>query len=223
MHEIGASYPAAVPDAEMRTFKFSPLAVQDAELFDPTSAPGSPATEAELEEQVFLLRFGNGDYDLFRAALRERPELRSCREALADAGHPLTEHGFIFVKPEQYPAVLQALTGIKLHPFHVIVAESLEPALEEAYKTLPYRKRPREKRADRQRLIKSLQNAQARRELLHAALYRDDQKCILTVERTFICTSPILRPASSVTQSTTELVVESSQYYGHYRGKNPRR
>jgi hypothetical protein len=197
---------------------------------DSQTATGSPATEADLEEQVFLLRFGTGDYELFRLALFERPELRSCKEALADAGicDHLTEHGFIFVKPEQYSTVLQALTGIKLHPFHVLITQSLEPALEDTLKTLSYRKRPREKKGDRLVVSRGLspQNGQAGRELLRqrrsSAL--QERTFICTVKRTFICSAPIRRPAHMVRQSTTELVVDSSQYhYRYFRGKNPRR
>ena len=51
----------------------------------------------------------------------------------------------IFVHPLQYRMVLDALRGAELHQFHVIVSDEYYEALQATMKSIPYKKRPREK------------------------------------------------------------------------------
>merc|ERR1719382_211530 len=59
--------------------------------------------------------------------------LRACREALSAAGHPwqLLTGTRVFVRLEQYRAVMRALNGQSTFCWHVVVAESFEYLVEE--------------------------------------------------------------------------------------------
>merc|ERR1719210_3096091 len=68
-----------------------------------------------------------------RVELGEGPSLRSCREALEEAGHSwrLLSGAMVFVHPRQYPVVRAALDDAELRPYHVVFAESLGYLMEE--------------------------------------------------------------------------------------------
>merc|ERR1712217_45760 len=67
-------------------------------------------------------------------ALENGTALRACRANLLDAGFDwkLRSGALIFVHPEQYVGVMEALGDTELKPYHVIVSSSFEYLLEEA-------------------------------------------------------------------------------------------
>jgi len=181
--------------------------------------------ETSRPEKVHLLRFSKGDTDRFRDALLRGPELKACRDALSDHGHPcvLPSGSFIFVKPEQFQAAKKALCGTELHPFHVIIAERFEYLLDEMLEKFAYKKRPREKRQCRQQLECNPECTEGAASSNEEAEQTGD--CgDLVHSRTFLCAVPVLRSAQSVVQSTTEVFdATSPTHYSAHRGKNPRR
>lgn len=171
-------------------------------------------------EEVYILRFGCNDTEGFRRMILDGPQFRICREI---AGHPfvLPDGALIFVKPAQYRDTCQALNGRELHPFHVVITSSFEGDLQDALASLPYKKRPREKKHHRQVLDLPMSVPDNSSD---GPLDQDEKSDYdLVCKRTFLCIAPRLKSACDVVQSSTEVVGDSSTHYGHLRGLNPRR
>mmetsp|Transcript_74881 Transcript_74881/g.229131 ORF Transcript_74881/g.229131 Transcript_74881/m.229131 type:complete len:625 (-) Transcript_74881:325-2199(-) len=178
--------------------------------------PMSHATEAlgpvERPETVFLLKIGGDNVEGLRQRLLQGPEFNPCRKALLAAPEPrsceLPEKALVFVKPQQYNAVRQALVDKELRYYHIIITEGFEYLLEEALQSFPCRQRA---------TLKKQREALALDPL-------GDHWCQAFMEaRTFLCVPPILAAAHQVGQSTTEAVVDSQFHYSFSRGVNPRR
>lgn len=190
------------------------------------SIPDIDASTETGKEAIHVLRFSKGKTDEFRDGLLNGRSLNACRDAMARSGYPcvLPSGAFIFVKPDQYRLVQEALCGIELHPYHVIISDEFEFLLDELLAQFPYKARPREKPASRQSF-----EFQGDRDCSHSSdrLGEDcwnDAQAQQAVSRTFLCYVPMLRDSQSVVQSTTEVIAEtSSAHYSHPRGVNPRR
>jgi len=190
---------------------------------------------------VFILRIGGGNTEGFRAKLLEPcPQLRPCIDSLDAAGLSCRHHSgaLLFVYPKQFEDVSRAIAGgPRLHPFNIIIAESLEYLLEEVLAEMPCRQRPREKGHSRRELVYSMVSGNG---LEGSGLSADELVAQsvdwmhfgftdhgFSIERTFLCTAPDLKNPHSVAQSTTEVIIpgieESAGHYGHPRGRNPRR
>lgn len=93
-----------------------------------------------IDLQVVVLKFSRSP-DAFRKALLEGPELRECREALEQAGHPvvLDRGAKIFVRPAHYRAVMAKVwqSCTHLHASHVVVSEEFEENVKAALSALP--------------------------------------------------------------------------------------
>lgn len=131
-------------------------------LFGISESPQTegPRTSLSPHSSVFLVRYRTPPnsspeaFDLFRSKLLEGEPLRPCREAL-ELWNMTEETEYscelpgskakIFVHPLQYRMVLDALRGAELHQFHVIVSDEYYEALQATMKSIPYKKRPREK------------------------------------------------------------------------------
>lgn len=223
---------------------------REAAIVDPDISLSSDV--AAVAEKIHLLRFGSprcgaDSSESFRDAMLRGPELQLCRVALANAGfeYILPEESLMVVKPEQYLDVRNALSGIELHPFHIVITETLEYLLDEILMQFPFKRRPRLKPGDRGRhvlnLVASSEVPPQSSGLSSAntdyqdSFANDSNHEIVDVlnpsffeefinSRTFLCEAPLLRGASSVVQSTTEVVAcESVTHYGQFRGTNPRR
>merc|ERR1712217_443716 len=121
------------------------------------------------------------------------------------------EGALVFVKPEQYQDVRRSLEMHQLHPFHIVISESLEYLLDEILTSISFKKRPRVKDGARGRskvgivetppagvigVEHACNNIDAQAELL--------AELGLHVRRTFLNIVPILSNARSVVQSSTE-------------------
>lgn len=102
------------------------------------------------DDAVHVIQYSRHPNSL-KTALLEGEELRACRDALAAAGLSPEHHtgAKIFVKPEQYESVIDALEGSAegwpLKPWHVVVSEEFEGAVDKAVKSLPSKAQVREK------------------------------------------------------------------------------
>jgi len=174
-------------------------------------------------EKVYMLRFGCNDTEGFRRMLLDGPHLHACRDAMQISGHPcvLPSGALIFVMPDQYRDTCQALNGVELHPFHIVIAESFEDDLQDALDSLPCKKRPREKARDRRELV--LQTSMLDGSSGRIVGQGDEIYFDLVCKWTFLCFAPRPKSADQVAQSSTEVVGNSSTHYGHSRGLNPRR
>merc|ERR1712079_426091 len=100
---------------------------------------------------------------------------------------------------DQYSDVSDALMTLNLHPFHLIITESLEYLVDEILAGFPCRRRPREKSGARLELGQTpTTQQQASLEQVTA------EEALISVKRTFICVSPKYRNPDTVVQSTTE-------------------
>merc|ERR1711874_739437 len=125
---------------------------------------------------------------------------------------------------------------MELHPFHIIITESLEYLLDEILMSFPFKRRPRLKAGDQGRQIVSMSSTCEMEAsssgirnsscMLSESTDQSGDDCQSTCmldgfieSRTFICESPQLRNADSVVQSTTEVVSHQSEvHYANYRG-----
>merc|ERR1719247_3004198 len=184
--------------------------------------------------------------ETFRQILLHGKHLQMCRGALEEKGFSfvLPQQALMVVTPEQYNDVRQALQGVELHPFHLIVAEQFDYLIEEVLADFPYKRRPRVKDGTAGRQELHVLSATPQRQFDVDDLSDEDTSCVLLADetrtaetsahypdfieaRTFLCEVPVLKSAASVScQSTTEVhvnVTQSSSHYGYYRGTNPRR
>jgi len=195
------------------------------------------AAPSDVPEKVHVLRFGGGDGERLRRALLDGPEFGPVREALEKRGYPCvhSSKAVVLVKPHQYVDVDDALEAHDLHPFHIVISESLEYLLEEILAAIPCRRRPRQKVGSRKLVAAAVAVA--------AEQQTEDEVFVLCERRTFLCISPVLRPPGTVAQSTTEAVLSHGRrsrdgrglrmwgpgfeaprgYFTHFRGVNPRR
>lgn len=88
---------------------------------------------------------------MLRTALLEGEELKGCRDALASKGlsAELPCGAKVFVLPEQWDSVINAIDSLDLKPWHVVFSEEFEKALNEAVKSLPSKAQIREKQRSR--------------------------------------------------------------------------
>mmetsp|Transcript_47839 Transcript_47839/g.95120 ORF Transcript_47839/g.95120 Transcript_47839/m.95120 type:complete len:533 (-) Transcript_47839:292-1890(-) len=170
--------------------------------------------EACADEKVWLLHFSMQGMksEEFQAVLSQSEGLQKVQQDMERAGYNWLlqpSEAKMFVFPTQCSLVETTLKnpvyGIVLHPFHVIVTESLEDHLHEALQKISYKSRPRskpKKRRDVTRLLR-LEEPNNLDMLEH---FREGQKYAseFNVQRTFLCEVPVLRKRSAVTQSTTE-------------------
>merc|ERR1712118_350355 len=114
----------------------------------------------------------------------------------------LPEKALIFVKPEQYETTKRALLNEEVHPFHIIVTESVEYLVDEALAEIPCRRRPRQKQGSK-RELNLTECAPAADQEAHDGDQDESQEqhYITCVKRTFLCIAPQPRNASSVIQS----------------------
>jgi hypothetical protein len=177
------------------------------------------ASSVHEPETIWLLHFKRNP-EIFRQCLEDHVSLKSCRDALAEAGHEwnLPSGAKIFVQPWQYQQTIDALEQgewpvHKLRPYHVVAAENLLPIVEESLSGVPCRQGARVKKrsaigiAQPPKRMKS--NAEVSLDNSNFVVLPEGLDC----ERTFICMTHTLCNADSVTQSTTEV----------HAGRNPRR
>lgn len=89
-------------------------------------------------DRVAVITFSRSGRN-YRQALMEGPELEDCRRSLEDAGFSpeLPSGAKVFVRPEQYEAVIEQLQSLDLKPRHVVVAEEFEELLLSVINGLP--------------------------------------------------------------------------------------
>lgn len=141
-HEVVAAVmhqePAAQLDTEFASLQADIEWAEHVQDRIRANLPLRVADNVAVMGKVFLLRFGSapsGGYgpQQFRQELITGPALRPCREALTAAGYPFVHlnGAVMLVMPEQHAQASQALVGIELHPFHVIISETFEYLIEE--------------------------------------------------------------------------------------------
>jgi len=207
-------------------------ALMEQRIHGPAYSIGRAGSETMSPERVHLLRYGSGDTETFRSTLLHGPHFSFCRNALEQAGHAL-EHSsgaLLFIKPAQADDVLRELDAIEVHPFHIVITESLEYLLSEILLQMPCRRRPREKVRSRREIAVASSGKQGYSDGLEgeadAGTIDTNNGDVLQViaKRTFLCVAPQLRESHTVIQSTTEAQTAQSQsHYSHFRGINPRR
>jgi len=199
-------------------------------------------TDLLLEEEkddIYLLQFSRNP-EKFETLLAEGMPLKSCRDALEEAGWQwsLQSGAKVFVHPWQYEQTLEFLESLEkpLRPYHVVVTASVQHLVEESLSGMPCRQGARIKKRI------ALGSAQSGKRVKpndkefsdHAkekegsnTSEHDEEACelsqdavelpmVVCAQRTFICCLPRfprLRDANSVTQSTTAA----------HGGINPRR
>jgi len=190
-------------------------------------------SEAEPKDDIYLLQF-NRDPAVFHTCLEGGTSLKSCRDALEQAGHQwkLESNAKIFVHPMQYPATIQYLdiSQQRLRPYHVVVAQSLEYLVEESLSGTACRQGARIKKRIFLGSGESQKRARVEPEGETRTQGRQDSEdgapmvnnnevnfasMGLDTKRTFLCCLPRLREARTVNQSTTEATTNG--------GLNPRR
>jgi len=149
-------------------------------------------------DKIYLVRFTRCGA-MFDVALHHEPPLEEVRAATHMAGKScrLRCGASIFVRPEDYKAILAVIVESSLRPHHVIAAEQFIPMLWEAVANIPSKHK-----------VKPSTMVQI------AQMSQLEEDGVLKVEKTFYNACPRkMLPRSSVTQSTTE----------QHGGVNPRR
>lgn len=193
---------------------------------------------ADEEEDIFVHTFSRTPQEFTRALL-EGKDLRGAREALSNHGYAcvLQSGAKVFVLPEQYSLVMQALeqSDTILQPSCVIVTESLIPELEASLASIASRKNVRVKTTQTLQMPINLggqgtlaaegldasgevptyttSDGLTSEHIAHIPESSNEIWLDLEVQRTFLCTVKSKREPSSVNQSTTEV----------HGGVNPRR
>jgi len=165
-------------------------------------------------EEIYLVRYNKYPHS-FMESLLNGIALRRCREALVQNGHnvELSSGCKVFVHPYQYTSVMDAINGMELRPYHVIVAQSFEASVAEALQQVRCKDRPREKGRN---LLSESPSSSIGRDHSHEGYshpgakadadivaVEDKEHWDIDVDRTALRWSLPLRCASSVTQSTT--------------------
>lgn len=172
------------------------------------------SSEDNHAEEIWLLQFKSHPHE-FKEALSDGIPLRACRDALAAENRPFIlpeSEAKIFIKPEQWEAVMSSLKGQELRPYHVIVTSSYEHLVTECLLSIPYRRRPKLKTPSGRKVLTSEEGLKTFGENTFSEC--DAEIGSFRVLRTFLCCAPLLRNPESVCQSTAD----------HYRATtNPRR
>lgn len=174
-----------------------------------------------VPEQIFLLPYTRAPME-FKEALLEGAELCSVREKMRAAGQDFVLQASgakVFVWPEQYAAVIEAVdrTETQLRASHVIIAESLLPALEASIATISSKRNVRPKKLGVLCVASAAAQATPGSALGAEDMTVDEDsdsegwQHIFNVERLSLVR--VLRNPGSVNQSTTEA----------HGGVNPRR
>lgn len=186
-------------------------------------------------ETIYIVRYKRRISELFSHVLQQSAGLQECREKLNRAlcESESKEHGFIFVDPVIYKEVVRVLDvmDVEARPYIIVISESYKPSFDEMLGQLPYRKRPKEDTKLQQsfHVTTPAPMVDSDNEAAPPAPERSDADSNslpdgFKVIRTFICTVPLLVDGSTVIQSTTEAVAETSEHhFGYSRGVNPRR
>lgn len=165
--------------------------------------------DSQPDEEMFLCKLNRMTKEL-RQALCSGVPLRQCRAALDAEGHnwQLPSGALVFVQPWQYRSAIRALVSqdMDLRADHIILSSSVEHLIEE---TLEVSARGSGS------WIKTRRHLQVGSVVASAPDSEKDEAIQLVVRHTFVCSARRRRPASEVTQSTTE--VDSR------KGLNPRR
>jgi len=208
------------------------------------TSPDDRPKQEEVAESVYLLRLGTPRHGtLLLDSLCGSPHLsRYCSALGKNSQHD--SGALLLVFPYQLQDVHRYLWEVELHPFHVVVTESLEPLLQAALAEIPSRQRPRTKKGFRldiyskahesenhtMEVNRSTKGSGAADSHAFSQDPTDDvtehsQIWVMLVEqRSFLCVAPELRTSNSVVQSTTEATEpQSKHHYAYYRGVNPRR
>eukprot|EP00928_Gymnodinium_smaydae_P041369 TRINITY_DN28009_c0_g1_i1.p1 TRINITY_DN28009_c0_g1~~TRINITY_DN28009_c0_g1_i1.p1 ORF type:complete len:795 (+),score=73.75 TRINITY_DN28009_c0_g1_i1:52-2385(+) len=193
-------------------------------------ASPTSAREDDSSEDVHLLQFARYP-EQWREALLEGISLKSCRDALEEAGYTcvLPSGCKVFVHPWQYLDVMAALSrmGDTLRPYHVVVSASLEHLVEECLARIPRQLKVKVRARDLMNLRAEQQeglDSGDRHSEPAAPSYQNvangsweqtaqSELSLYEVKRTFLCRYCPVRSSSSVVQSTTEA----------HGGFNPRR
>jgi len=168
---------------------------------------------SKMTEQVVVVQFKRCPKELL-TALKEGPALRNCRHELEAAGHNcvLPNGDMVFVRPDSYRVIMQALTFFeRKSSFSILVAESLEYLVEECIMDVG-KGATAKSRSFLPISLDSSDNAVANPS--ETTLDQEQEYWPIVTSRTFLNTSPSHRNPASVTQSSTEV---------HRGGLNPRR
>lgn len=143
----------------------------------------------DQHEKVFLFRITRNPRELEDALLQGR-ELEEIRLNLSRNGcRPCLPSGAaIFVHPDQYRVVRQALSHEQLRPYHIIVSETFRPMVEDVISSVP------------SRLNVRLKDESTIAYVAPSGAVEDS----FVVEKTFLDIPRVLRSADSVAQSTSE-------------------
>lgn len=157
------------------------------------SSLAAEVCEPEFEfEQVYLLRVTKNPKE-FELALHEGRELEEVRAELAAAGcsSRLPSGAAIFVHPDKYAAIRQALATEHLRPYHIVVSHTFLEVVKGILGSFASRLNVRVKETSTTAYA-GLPDSQ-------------DPECIMVVERTFLSIPRVLLAAQSVVQSTAEV------------------
>lgn len=167
----------------------------------------------------------------FRQVLHMCPRLASCVQLLEDNGYPseLKSGAKLFVHPEQYEAVTQAIKDYDLRASHIIVAQDLEDSVTAAIQSLPKKHKVYFRDAQDLHLDHAKESLDADntapdcdQEPLDPNVVTTAGICVqVIVKRTFIHlelpSSMLSRSCGNRTNSTTNAAIR-----GRAEGKNPR-
>lgn len=173
------------------------------------------ASDASVDMEHVILHHYTRWSKEFAEALLLGPDLRPIREEMQAAGHDciLEPSGAkMFVPPQHVEHVKRELAQLQipLHASHVVVTESMLPALERSIATISSMKNVRVK--DRRVLTVMPSPTQGETDADYFP-NNSSPDWLVGVKRTFICSVRVVRNPESVNQSTTEA----------HGGVNPRR
>lgn len=161
----------------------------------------SDAEDTEIQDAVFLSKLNRNPKELRRAFLEGLP-LKECRATLEAEGYPVKHisGALCFVHPEQYRLTLHFLSSIELKPDHLVFAQSLEHLVQETM--LPWAQGRGIQCKSREQL--KLSNSSCAACAGDSELQDPSMNTLeLIVERTFLCSAPVLVCGHTVNQSTT--------------------
>merc|ERR1712157_209167 len=161
-------------------------------ITDPTLPNiGGPA---ELDyEQVFLFRFSRTPPE-FRHSLDQGAELAMVRDKMTAAGCACTlppphAGAKVFVWPEQYPTVMDAIAELEspLFSSNVVILESLMPSLEDLVAAIPRKANVHEKERQAFTSVGRMAQAAPQADSLGSYDWWANLECVLDETRTFLC------------------------------------
>lgn len=143
----------------------------DSRALDVNAPLSSALLESRLIPDPVVLLEVDRTLIALRSALLDGPELAEIREALQSHGHEVevaSTGAKLFVRPEQYEAVVKAVDGLGLRPRHIVVSREFEAKVTGVIEGV---KRTSVKR---------------RRVAETAPLYSQEPEVVVEVKRTFI-------------------------------------